>query len=170
MSLKFVSKTIFTILAILLIFIGYYISVYKSFSYQSNNQAIGAVIIIICISLIPIIWSGIRIISNWKKYLYAILMTPIAFIVIFITIESKKNHLKNELLQNGINRKGEVIGFEIESRKGRKTKYAKISYEFQNKKLIQRIENKNNEYKLNQKLILNISKLHPEMFEIVKVI
>ena len=62
------NKILVSVIATILIFIGYYLAVYKSFSYQSNNDTIGNVMMLISISLFPMLWLNINENSKWKKY------------------------------------------------------------------------------------------------------
>ncbi len=81
-------------------------------------------------------------------------MVVISIIIIIGISIKRENYLEGELNKNGINRIGKVTGFEIEHYRRSKTDYAIFKYEFENKQFIQRIENYDNEYKLNQNLCL----------------
>ena len=50
------NKILVSVIATILIFIGYYLAVYKSFNYQSNNDTIGNVMMLISISLFLNLW------------------------------------------------------------------------------------------------------------------
>ena len=159
------NKIIVSIIATVGIFFGYYITVFKSFNYQSNNDTIGNVLTIISVGLFPMLWLNIAENSKWKKYAYVLPMVIFGCILVFVTIAKKKEYLEDELNKYGQNAAGKVIGFEIG--KGRsKTHYATFKYEFENKQYIQRITDYDDEYKINQILNLKISKRNPEMFAI----
>ena len=159
------NKIIVSIIAAVCIFIGYYLSVFKSFNYQSNNDTIGNVLTIISVGLFPMLWLNIADNSKWKKYAYVAPMVIFGCILVFVTIAKKKEYLENELNKYGKNAVGKVIGFEVG--KGRsKTHYATFKYEFEKKQYIQRIADYDDEYKINQILNLKISQRNPEMFAI----
>ncbi len=161
------NKILVSVIATILIFIGYYLAVYKSFSYQSNNDTIGNVMMLISISLFPMLWLNINENSKWKKYVYVLPMVIIGIIIIIVTIAKKKEYLEEEINKYGKNAVGKVIGFEVG--KGRsKRHYVTFKYEFENKQFIQRFENYYDEYELNQNLNLKISKRNPEMFKIIE--
>ena len=162
------NKVIVSILATILIFVGYYLAIYKSFSYQSNNDTIGNVMMLISISLFPMLWLNIAENSKWKKYVYVVPMVIIGIILVIVMIAKKKEYLEGELSKYGNDIVGKVIGFEVENHRRSKTDYATFKYEFENKQFIQRIENYDNEYELNQNLKLKISKRNPEMFKIIE--
>lgn len=162
------NKIIVSILALLLIFFGYYLAIYKSFNYQSSNQTIGGVMILTCISLFPMLWLNISKNPRWKKYVYTIPIVIIGSGIVIGIMIKRKNHLKEELNKYGINTVGIVTGYEVEHHRRNKTDYATFKYEFENKQFIQRIENYDDEYKLNQSLNIRISKRSPEMFEIIE--
>lgn len=162
------NKIIVSVLALLLIIFGYYLAIYKSFSYQSSNQTIGNVMILSCISLFPMLWLNISENSRWKKYIYVIPMVIIGSGIAIGIMIKRKNYLKEELNKYGINTAGIVTGFEVEHHRRSKTDYATFKYEFENRQFIQRIENYDDEYKLNQSLNIRISKRSPEMFEIIE--
>ena len=163
------NKIIVSIIAIFLIFVGYYLSIYKSFSYQSSNDTYGNVMMIISISLFPMLWLNIGKNSKWEKFATIAPMVIISFVLIIGMGIKRDEYLENELNKNGTNSIGVITGFEIEThRRGRQTDYATFKYEFEHKQLIQRIENYDNEYKLNQNLKLKISKNNPEMFKILE--
>jgi hypothetical protein len=161
------NKVIVSIIAIILIFVGYYLAIYKSFSYQSNNHTIGNVMILISISIFPMLWLNITEKSKWRKYVYVAPMVIIGVILVFVMIAKKKEYLEVEISKYGNDAIGKVIGFEVG--KGRsKRHYVTFKYEFENKQFIQRFENYYNDYKLNQNLSLKISKRNPEMFKIIE--
>ena len=161
------NKIIVSIIALILIFVGYYLAIYKSFSYQSNNDTIGNVIMLISIGLFPMLWLNINENSKWKKYIYIVPMIIIGIVIIIVTIAKKKEYLEEEINKYGKNAVGKVIGFEVG--KGRsKRHYVTFEYEFENKQYIQRIENYDNEYVISQNLNLKISKRNPEMFKIIE--
>ena len=66
------NKIVVSVIATILIFVGYYLAIYKSFSYQSNNDTIGNVMMIISMGLFPMLWLNIADNSKWKKYAYII--------------------------------------------------------------------------------------------------
>jgi hypothetical protein len=161
------NKILVSLIAIFLIFIGYYLAVYKSFGYQSNNDTIGNVMILISIGIIPMLWLNINKNSKWKKYIYILPMVIIGIIIIIVTLAKKKKYLEEEINKYGKNAIGKVIGFEVG--KGRsKRHYVTFKYEFENKQYIQRIENYDDEYEINQNLNLKISKRNPEMFKLIE--
>ena len=80
------NKILVSVIATILIFIGYYLAVYKSFSYQSNNDTIGNVMMLISISLFPMLWLNINENSKWKKYIPA----NVSVNIIRICISEKK--------------------------------------------------------------------------------
>ena len=162
------NKIIVSVIAIILIFTGYYLAVYNSFKYQSSNQTIGNVIMLISISLFPMLWLNVAENSKWKKYVYVAPMVVLGIIIIVFNMAKKNDYLEKELNQYGIATEGKVIGFEVEYSRRSKTDYATFKYEFESKKYRQRIENYDNEYKLNQNLQLKISKVNPEMFKIIE--
>jgi hypothetical protein len=161
------NKIIVSVFATILIFTGYYLAIYKSFSYQSSNQTIGNVMMLISIGLFPMLWLNVAENSKWKKYVYVAPMVVIGIIIVILTIAQKKEYLEEELNKYGNKALGKVIGFEVG--KGRsKTNYATFKYMFENEHYIQRIENYDDEYKINQNLNLLISKRNPEMFKIIE--
>jgi heme/copper-type cytochrome/quinol oxidase subunit 4 len=162
------NKIIVSVIATFLIFIGYYLAIYKSFSYQSNNDTIGNVMMIISIGLFPMLWLNIAENSKWKKYAYVAPMVIISIVLIIMMIAKKKEYLEKELKEYGKDVVGRVTGFEVEHHRRSKTDYATFKYEFENKQYIQRIENYDYEYKINQNLNLKISKRNPEMFKIIE--
>lgn len=162
------NKIIVSIVATILIFVGYYLSVYNSFSYQSNNDITGNVMMIISISLFPMLWLNIGKNSKWEKFATIAPMVIISIFLIIVMISKKNEYLEDELNKYGTNTIGKVTGFEIETHKSSKTDYATFKYEFENKQFIQRIENYDNEYELNQNLNIKISKINPEMFKIIE--
>ena len=155
-------KLIVSIIAVFLIFLGYYLAVYKSFNYQSSNQTIGNVLMIISIIIFPMLWydGGENPTSKSKKFLIPNVIIAIGIIVGVISL--RNNYLTNELNNYGTKVIGKVSGFEIETQRSGKTDYATFKYEFENKHYLQRIENYDNEYKLNQNLNIKISKRNPE--------
>lgn len=163
------NKIIVSVVATILIFTGYYLVVYKSFNYQSSNQTIGNVMMLISISLFPMLWLDVAENSKWKKYVYVAPMVVIGIILIVFNMIKKNEYLKEELDKYGIEIEGKVIGFEVEHRRRSKTDYATFKYQFENKQYKQRIENYDNEYNLNQNLNLKISKRNPEMFKIIEI-
>ena len=161
------NKIVVSVIATILIFTGYYLAIYKSFSYQSNNDTIGNVMMLISISLFPMLWLNIYENSKWKKYIYIVPMVIIGIIITIVTIVKKKEYLEEEINKYGKNAVGKVIGFEVG--KGRsKRHYATFKYEFENKQYIQRIDNYDDEYVINQILNLKISKRNPEIFKIIE--
>ena len=161
------NKIVVSVIATILIFVGYYIAIYKSFSYQSSNQTIGNAMMLISISLFPMLWLNVAENSKWKKYVYVAPMVVIGIIIVILTIAKKKEYLEEEINKYGKNTLGKVIGFEVG--KGRSnTHYATFKYVFENKQYIQRIENYDDEYTINQNLQLKISKVNPEMFKIIE--
>ena len=159
------NKIIVSIIATVGIFFGYYLTVFKSFNYQSNNDTIGNVLTIISVGLFPMLWLNIAENSKWKKYAYVAPMVIFGCILVFVTIAKKKEYLEHELNKYGKNAVGKVIGFEVG--KGRsKTHYATLKYAFENKQYIQRIADYDDAYKINQILNLKISQRNPEMFAI----
>ena len=162
------NKIIVSIIATILIFVGYYLSVYKSFSYQSKNDTIGNVMMIISIGLFPMLWLNIAENSKWKKYAYVAPMVIIGCILVFVMIAKKKEYLEEELNKYGQVAIGKVIGFQVEHTRRSKFDYATFKYEYENKQFIQKTENFDNEYKIGQILNLKISKRNPEMFKIVE--
>lgn len=161
------NKVVVSLIATILIFVGYYLSIYKSFGYQSNNETIGNVMMIISIIVFPMLWLNNTENSKWKKYVYVVPMVIISIVLIILMIGKKKEYLEEELNKYGQDAIGKVIGFEVEHHRRSKTDYATFKYEFENKQFIQRIQNRDNEYKLNQKLDLKISKRDPEMFKVL---
>jgi uncharacterized membrane protein len=173
MSLITISKSnkiIVSIIATVLIFVGYYLSVYKSFSYQSKNDTIGNVMMIISIGLFPMLWLNIAENSKWKKYAYVMPMVIIGCVLVFVMITKKKEYLEEELNKYGQVVVGKVIGFEVEHTRRSKFDYAtfKYEYEYENKQFIQKTENFDSEYRIDQILNLKISKRNPEMFKIIE--
>ena len=162
------NKIVVSVIATILIFVGYYLAIYKSFSYQSNNDTIGNAMMIISIGLFPMLWLNIAENSKWKKYAYVAPMVIISIILIILMMAKKKEYLEEELKKYGINANGKVIGFEVENHRSSKTDYATFKYEYENKQYTQRIENYDDEYKINQNLNLKISKRNPEMFKIIE--
>jgi cell division protein FtsL len=162
------NKIIIAAVLVVLAVIGYYLAVYQSFAYQSNNNTIGNGIISFSIIAIQMLWLNISDDSKWRKFL-SFSAVVVSLIVIFvITFNQQEQYLEEELQNYGVNSIGTVIGFEVEThRRSPDTQYATFNYRFENKVLIQRVENYDNEYSLNQKLNLKISKRHPEMFKIM---
>jgi branched-subunit amino acid transport protein AzlD len=161
------NKIVVSVIATILIFVGYYLAIYKSFSYQSNNDTIGNVLMLISIGVFPMLWLNSSENFKWKKYVYVLPMVIVGIIIIIVTITKKKEYLDEEINKYGKNTVGKVIGFEVG--KGRsKTRYATFKYVFKKKQYVQRIENYDDEYKLNQILNVKISERNPEMFKIVK--
>ena len=162
-------KILVSVIATIIIFVGYYLAIYKSFSYQSKKFMIGNVMMLISLSLFPMLWLNIAEYSKKKIYVYIVApLVFIGFISVFVTIAKKIEYLEEELNKHGINVVGKVIGFEVERHRRTKTEHATFKYEFENKQFIQRIENYDDEYKLNQNLNLKISKRNPEMFKIIE--
>ena len=161
-------KIIVSIIAFFFIFLGYYLAVYKSFSYQSNNQTIGNVLMIISIIIFPMLWYDAGENPSVKSKIFLIPNVFIAIGIVIGVISLRDNYLKNEINNYGTKVIGKVSGFEIETHRRGKTDYATFIYEFENKRFVQRIENYDNEYKLNQNLNIKISKRNPEMFEIIE--
>ncbi|MCL9771046.1 hypothetical protein NAT47_11530 [Flavobacterium sp. HXWNR69] len=162
------NKIIVSLIATILIFVGYYLAIYKSFSYQSNNDTIGNIMMIISIGLFPMLWLNISENSKWKKYVYVIPMVIVGIIIVIVTITKKKEYLEKELDKYGQKAVGKIIGFEVEHTRRSKFEYATFKYKYKNKQFIQKTENFDNEYKIDQILNLKISKRNPEMFKIIE--
>lgn len=162
------NKIIVSVIATILFFVGYYLSVYKSFSYQSSNDSTGNAMMIISIGIFPMLWLNIAENSKWKKYVYVVPMVIISCILVFVMIAKKKEYLEDELNKYGQVAVGKVIGFEVEHTRRSKFEYATFKYEYENKQFIQKTENFDNEYKIDQILNLKISKRNPEMFKIIE--
>lgn len=161
-------KIVVSVFATVLIFIGYYLSVYKSFNYQSNNDSYGNVLMIISIGMFPMLWLNISRHPQWEKYATIIPMVVFSFIIILGLSAKRKEYLEIELYKYGTNSIGIVTGFEIEThRRGKQTDYATFKYELRSKQFIQRVENYEGQFKLHQNLNLKISKRNPEMFKIL---
>ena len=161
------NKIAVSVIAIILIFVGYYLAIYKSFGYKSNNDTIGNVMMLISIGSFPMLWLNLLENSKGEKYQFVVPMVIVSMILIFVTMKKKEEYLEEEINNYGINANGNVIGFEIGKGRSR-THYATFKYEFENKQYIQRIENYDDEYKINQNLNLKISKKNPEMFKIIE--
>jgi hypothetical protein len=162
------NKIIVSVIATILIFIGYYLAIYKSFKYQSSNETIGNVMMLISIGLFPMLWLNVAENSKWKKYVYVAPMVVVGIVLIVFNMTKKKEYLEEELDKYGMATEGKVIGFEVKHRRRSKTDYATFIYQFENQQYKQRIKNYDNEYKLNQNLKLKISKRNPEMFKIIE--
>ena len=163
------NKIIVSVIAIVLIIIGYYLSVYKSFGYQSNNDTTGNVLMLISIGLFPMLWLNIADNSKWKKYVYVVPMVIVGCILVFVVMAKKREYLEEELSKYGQVAVGKVIGFEVEHTRRSTFDYATFKYEYQSKQFIQKTENFDNEYKIDQILNLKISKRKPEMFKIIEI-
>lgn len=156
------NKIIFSIVLGILMAVGYYLAVYQSFRYQSENQTIGGVMLLSGICFLTMIW------FRWRKFWSMFAMIFVSILLIFLILQHKKYYIADELKKNGVQVKAKVIGFEEKKSRRSTTPFATFEYEFQNKKYRQRIENYDDEYKQNQILNLKISSEKPEIFEILE--
>jgi len=162
------NKILVSVIGVISILVGYYLAVYKSFSYGSKNDIIGSVIIIFCFAIIEMMWLNMDRYSN-KNTFQVTLLTIVGVIVIIGMMFLRNNYLESELSRNGINTIGTVVGFEAD-RSGRTTRnYAQIKYEYSKNQILQRVEYFDNKYKLNQTLKIIVSKREPEMFKIIEL-
>ncbi|WOC52607.1 hypothetical protein BPO_1960 [Bergeyella porcorum] len=157
------SKYIFSIILVILIGVGYYISVYKSYKYQSNNDTIGGIFILLGLFFLYFFW------FRWREKKSFILLGVISiFTIIFLFIQ-RINYIDKELNKHGVIVKAVVIDFETDRYSRKKREYATFKYQFQNKVYIQRVEYfEKDEYRLHQWFDVKISKNKPEIFDIPK--
>lgn len=159
-------KQIFSIFSVIFIGVGYYLAVYQSFSYQSFNHNLGGIIILLGIFCLKIFW------FRWRKKWSHIILTIIAIATIIFIYFQRENFIDQEVNQNGVIVKAQIIGFEsnknnLLSRRYRK--YATFRYSFRDKIYIQRVECfDENECQLHQIFNIKISQKNPEIFKKIK--
>lgn len=162
-------KTIISLIALVLIPIGYYISVYMSFSYKSQNFVYGGVLLLLSLFTLNMLWSKVLENLNYKRPIYLIPIVMMSVVIIIGLTMIRSSVLNIELNNFGKETTAKVIGFEKDySLKGRRRDYATIQYQINKKVVTQRTENYSNEYRQNQTLNLLVSNRNPEMFKIIK--
>lgn len=161
-------KIIVSITAIFLFCLGYYLSVYDSFAYQSNNFTIGSLMMATSFFAFPVLWLDLG--ENPKSKNYTIIIPTIIFLfcIIFLLTNNKKKYLVEELNKYGIIATAKVTGSEFENHKSGRKYFATFKYKTNGKEFVQRIENYKEEYKEGEILKILVSKRNPEMFEIVE--
>jgi len=167
------NKILTAVLAVAVFIAGYCLMVYYSFGYQSDNENIGMVMMIVAVSIYPVLWF----IANPKKIestVWVVTLVLIGMVAVIITLlvlvtdYARQNYLRKELSKNGIKTTAVVTGFEYEYIKSSKIEYATIQYQFQKNIIIQRIWDSEHAYEIDQTIPIQFSSEHPEMFEIIK--
>ena len=156
------NKVIATIVAIILAATGYYLAIYKSFAYQSSNETYGTTMVVIAIAAIQMMWLNIKGETATKQKIHIFILVPMAIIIIIAVMMLKATNLNAELDQNGENTVAKVIGFETEGRRNRE--YVVIQYRYNNTVIVQRFENYDKKYLVNQQINIKFSKNNPEIF------
>ena len=162
-------KISIAIILISVIGLGYHLSVYNAYHYQSSNNTLGGLLIIISFIIYPLPWIDINK-NKLRKILFSITMTIIALVVIIQLTALRHKYEKTEIASNPAYAEARIVGFESSrlGRRSRKRNYATISYYFNNKEIIQRIEYHKPIYKRGQIIKVRFSSKYPEMFEVQK--
>ena len=156
------------IVSIASIFLGYILYVYYSFSYKSWNDSIAMLLISVPIFAISFFIFKYRYASWIKKGVIFILVFIIIVIAIVILINGKNNYRDHELKNNGFTTTAKIINFQTVKHKRSDTYYATFTYFYRNKKYIQRVNNDDKIYQINQTVTIRISSKNPEMFKLIK--
>jgi hypothetical protein len=159
-------KTAITVIGLSISLFGLYLSIFNSFNYKSKNEIIGFVLFFIPIFICLMIGFNIKKYTESKIDLFIIVV--ITTFIIFFIMQFRKLNLEYELEKYGIETSGKVINFETEKRKTYSVKYAVFKYVFKTKINIQRIDNNDFNFKIDQNFKLRISKRKPEMFKITE--
>jgi len=172
-SLSKAKRILLSVFALILLLPGYYLAVYQSFGYQSNNLEIGLTVIFISLLFISILWLNAKDYTNQKpnpaKLIFIIVGAGMGVISIVLIVDyAKENYLRHELYKNGIKTTAVVVDFEYETIKSSEIAYATIKYKLGSQEVIQRFKTFNSRYSIGQTLPVNISTSNPEMFEIIE--
>jgi hypothetical protein len=167
------TKVIVSALGVIAFVIGFYVSVFNSFGYQSNNEAIGLTCMLLSLLVYPILWPDLLLKIQWKAsvLMKTLVITGGGMVLVisfvFMIYYLRENYLQSELNKHGIQTTAIVTGFEYESRRSGKVEYATIQYASGNKTITQRVTNYSGTYHINQKLSIYYSRNNPEMFEVI---
>lgn len=153
------------ILAILSI-VGYYLVIYKSFGYRSNNEVVGILMINFSVFILSLFYFNFTEATKNGERLYIGFMVVLVITLTIIIQVNKRRYVENQLNKFGTNVTARVINFEVEHQRRRKRKYVVFEYYFENKKYTQRIEDYDKKFQLQQALKIRISRKNPEMFSL----
>ncbi|MBK8805146.1 MAG: hypothetical protein IPO21_00280 [Bacteroidales bacterium] len=161
-------KNIWTIIWILDIIAGFYLFVFESYRYQSNNVGYGLVMLAIGFTAIQYMWFELLPYSKWNRAANVLPMFIVFIPLIFGMIRLQKNFLNKQIKEYGIITYGQVIDFETSESKGHVSHYATIKYRFEDKDIIQRVKNDDNFYQKYDSLKIKCSSKKPEIFAIIR--
>jgi uncharacterized membrane protein len=160
-------RPIVTVVSTAIIFLGYYLAVYQSFGYQSNNGNFGRAIMILSMFSCAFLWVGVDYSKKWQVIRFVLVIVAILISVIILTLLQRDKYLESELMENGETISATIIGFETEEgRKNLKTNYVTISYEYRAMRYRQRFIKHHDNFEMGQNLEITISKRNPEMFKL----
>jgi uncharacterized protein YneF (UPF0154 family) len=160
------NKIITSIVLLVFIVIGFYLSVYKSYMYESNNDSTGFVLCYVSLLVLPMLWFEYEVISKIIKILFIAFSLLVAVFLFWLIGSTKTKYENSELKKNGVFTKAKIFDLIIVKGRRSKTEYAIFKYTFENKEFLQRVMNFDETYKIDQILNLKISSKNPEMFEI----
>ena len=159
-------KIIIAIFSLTTMVVGFYLAVYQSHYYNSNNFMIGLTLVLISCYMLVLLRFKIEFDKNKLKIG---LFTLLIFIVSHFTLHfSQENYIDTEV-KNGIEATAIVTEVKPEIR-GKQTsiKLVVLNYFHQGKKITQSIEDYEKIYKINDSIKIKYSKTKPEIFKVIE--
>jgi hypothetical protein len=146
--------------------LGYYVSVYHTFYYQTYNDLFGLLLVSSSIMTMTFICLNLSLVNKKKNIIVSIIAVVLTLIATGFIFVKTISFNKNQLDLYGVVTKACVVGFESGYKS---TKYATISYESNGNKILQRIMIVSKDhYEKGDSIQIRFSSEHPELFKEIK--